>query len=477
MWQKKAILILCSAHESVPVFLGGICMSFKLKNGDKIELDIVDLTSEGSGVGKIEKMAIFVPETVTGDKVLVKINKIKKNYALGEVVELIEPSQDRVQPKCSFYDRCGGCQLQHISYQSQLEIKTKQVYDALERIGKIKDVKVHPTIGMKEPYRYRNKGEFPVGMENGQVSIGCFKRKSHDVVNVDSCIIQSEISERIIEEVRRYMNEYNVPPFDEKRRKGIIRHVLIRTAKDNSCMVVVVTNGENLPYREKLVERLKDVAGVSSIYQNINKRRTPVVLGYKSIKLYGKDKIIDYIDEFKFYISPNSFFQVNSQQTEVLYSKVLEYLDLKGGETVFDLYSGIGTISLFLSQKAKKVYGIEVVKQAVEDARENAKLNNIENVEFICGTSEEVFPKMIKDGMIGHSIVVDPPRKGCEKEVLDGIVKMNPKNVVYVSCNPSTLARDLNYLVQNNYKVIEAQPIDMFPFSTHCEVVVKLERE
>lgn len=444
--------------------------------GDKLDLNIIDLTNQGLGVGKVEGFTIFVEGGLPGDELIAEIKKTKKNFAEAKAVEIKNPSSKRQISECKYYKNCGGCQLHELDYRAQLDIKTNMVKDAIERIGKLEDVKINPTIGMETPFRYRNKGMFKVGEKEGNISIGYFKNKSHEVVDIEECIIQDEVVDKVLKIVKEYMEKYNVQAYNKKTNKGTIRDIVTRKAKDGSTMVIIVTTSEKLPYKDELIKSLKTVKEVVSIYQNINKKKTPVVLGNKNIKLYGEEKIVDYIDKFKFYISPNSFFQVNPIQTEVLYKKALEYLDLSGEETVFDLYCGIGTISLFISEKAKSVYGVEIVSDAIKDAKENAKLNNAKNIEFIEGKSEEIAPKLLKEGIKADKIVVDPPRKGCDEKLLETIVKIRPETVVYVSCNPSTLARDLKYLDENGYKVMEVQPVDMFPWTVHVECVVLMSR-
>lgn len=444
--------------------------------GDKLDLNIIDLTNQGLGVGKVEGFTIFVEGGLPGDELIAEIKKTKKNFAEAKAVEIKNPSSKRQISECKYYKNCGGCQLHELDYRAQLDIKTNMVKDAIERIGKLEDVKINPTIGMETPFRYRNKGMFKVGEKEGNISIGYFKNKSHEVVDIEECIIQDEVVDKVLKIVKEYMEKYNVQAYNKKTNKGTIRDIVTRKAKDGSTMVIIVTTSEKLPYKDELIKSLKTVKEVVSIYQNINKKKTPVVLGNKNIKLYGEEKIVDYIDKFKFYISPNSFFQVNPIQTEVLYKKALEYLDLSGEETVFDLYCGIGTISLFISEKAKSVYGVEIVSDAIKDAKENAKLNNAKNIEFIEGKSEEIAPKLLKEGIKADKIVVDPPRKGCDEKLLETIVKIRPETVVYVSCNPSTLARDLKYLNENGYKVMEVQPVDMFPWTVHVECVVLMSR-
>jgi 23S rRNA (uracil1939-C5)-methyltransferase len=443
------------------------------------DVEIIDLNHIGQGVAKINDFTVFVDGGIPGDKGKIRITNLKKNYGVGELVSIEKPSEHRIHPKCPIAYDCGGCQLQNINYNTQLEIKTNKVKNDIKKIGGLDNVIIHNTIGMDEPIRYRNKAPFPVGIKNKKISIGFYKRGTHEIVNTNSCIIQHETTEKVINTVRKYMDKYSISPYNEKTGKGIIRHVMTRVAfKTGDVMVVIVTNGENLPYKDKLIGMLiKRIVNIKSIVQNINFKKTNVILGDKNVTIYGEDKIVDYIGDLKFNISPLSFFQVNPVQTEVLYNKALEYADLKGDEIVFDLYCGIGTISLFLARKAKRVYGIEIVKQAIIDARENAKANGIDNVEFYDGSAEEVFPKLYEQGIKADVIVVDPPRKGCDESVLETIVKMQPKKVVYVSCNPSTLARDLKYLDEHGYKTLEIQPVDMFPHTPHVETVVLIKRK
>ncbi len=400
-----------------------------------------------------------------------QITKLKKNYGLGQTIEILERSPYRVDSKCEHLGKCGGCELHNLRYDKQLELKRHIVKNNLERIGKIQDMLVKDTFGMDSPYRYRNKGEFKVG---ANYQIGYFKRGSHEIYPIESSIIQKESADEVIRLMKEYMKRYRVEGYDRKRKRGSIKNLIVRTSQDNKVMVIVVTKGKNLPHREELINILTSQPSleVVSIYQNINPKDTSEILGQKDIKLYGEDKLVDYIGEYKFLISPKSFFQVNHVQTKVLYDKVVEYLNLTGKEIVADLYCGIGTIAIYISKYAKKVYGVEIVKDAVEDARENLKLNQVDNVEFILGKSEEVLPKLNKKGIIFDAIVVDPPRKGLDKVLVDAILEAKPEKIVYVSCNPSTLARDLGYLVEEGYEVVEVQPVDMFPHTMHVETVV-----
>jgi len=436
------------------------------------------MTHEGMGVGRIDGLAVFVEGAVTGETVEIKIIKVNKNYAVGKLLNVIEPSPGRTAPFCGIYGKCGGCSLQHMDYETQLDFKTGVVRDSIGRIAGLSGIEVRRTIGMDDPMGYRNKAQYPVALVSGDVAVGFYAKRSHRVVPNEGCGIQNDISARAAAIVRDFIKRNNISVYDETTGKGVVRHVVVRTAfKTGEAMVILVINADGIPAKEKLVEMItKEIPAVKSIFLNINRKNTNVVLGEKDVNIYGKKTITDYIGRLRFEISPRSFFQVNPVQTEILYGKALEYADLTGNETVFDLYCGIGTISLFLSQRAKKVYGIEEVEAAVEDARENARKNSVDNVEFILGKAEEVFPKLYESGIRADVVVVDPPRKGCDEKLLDTIVKMGPERLVYVSCNPSTLARDLKYLDGNGYRVQEVQPVDMFPYTPHVEVIVGIQR-
>lgn len=449
------------------------------KNKEYI-VDIVDIGQGGVGIGKYEGFTVFVDGGLIQDKIKVKITKAKKNYAVGDIVEIITKSPFRVKRQCSENLRkCGGCQIQELDYQKQLDIKTNEVKQVISRIGKLENIVIHDTLGMDYPYRYRNKAQFPIQKKDNMPIIGFYKKKSHDLISTDECIIQHEVNDEIIKIIKIYIKTYNVSIYDEKTHKGLLRHLVTKVGfSTGEVMVILVANGEKLPHLDELSSVLKEnIPGFKTLIVNVNKQKTNVILGKENIVEYGEGRIKDFIGKLEFEISPLSFFQVNPLQTEVLYNKALEYANLGENDTVFDVYCGIGTISLFLAQKAKKVYGIEIIEDAIKDAKKNAKINNMYNVEFYVGKAEEVVPKMYKQGKKANVVVVDPPRKGCDKKVLETIISMQPDRVVYVSCNPSTLARDLAYLYERGYKCQEIQPVDMFPHSVHVENVALIIKQ
>lgn len=449
------------------------------KNKEYI-FDIISQGYEGEGIAKIDnKYPIFIEGALKGEKVKVRIVKVNKNFAYGKLMEVLEASEERVNPPCAIYKRCGGCKLQHASYKAQLDFKWDRVKDCVSKIGKLDPSIVKYPLGMEEPWRYRNKVQLPIGLINGEVKIGFFAPRSHDIIDMESCLIQDEIGDKVVKLTREWIEKFNIRPYNvdgEYDEKGIVRHIMIRRGfTTNEVMVVLVTNGEKLPHKEEFVDLMvKNIPGIKSIIQNINSKKTNVILGLESKTLWGEDTISDYIGDFRFNISPLSFFQVNPTQTEVLYGKALEYANLTGNEEVFDAYCGTGTITLFLSQKAKKVYGVEIIPQAIDNAWINAKENKVENVEFFVGESEVVIPDLINKGVKADVVVVDPPRKGCDKKLLDAITNIDAKKIVYVSCDPSTLGRDLQVLEENGYKTLEVQPVDMFPNTAHIENVAKL---
>lgn len=450
------------------------------KNKEYI-LKIDSLGYEGEGVAKIDRYPIFIPGALKGETVKVEVIKSKKNYAYGKLVEIVDKCDERREPECINFDKCGGCTLMHSNYEGQLNFKYNRVKECIERIGGLNGEIVKYPIGMEVPYRYRNKGIFSIGLVEDELSIGFLSEKTHEIVNTNSCMLQDEETDKVISIIREWMMNYSVIPAKKDGvflGQGLIRNIMIRKGfKTNEVMVVLVTTDKEIPYKEELITELnKQIKNLKSVIQNINSKDTNLVLGDKNIILWGQDHISDYIGNYKFNISTLSFFQVNPIQTEVLYGKVLEYADLSGNEIVFDAYCGTGTITLFLSQKAKKVYGVEIVEQAIENAVVNAKINEINNSEFYVGKSEEVIPRLIQEGIKPDVIVVDPPRKGCDIKLLDAIGEARPERVVYVSCDPGTLARDLKHIESLGYKTVEVQPVDMFPNTKHIENVVKLTK-
>ena len=494
-----------------------------MKKNDVLTIRIEDMGVDGEGIGKVDNIPLFVKDALIGDVVSVKIMKMKKNYGYARLLEILEPSKDRVTPPCEFHRSCGGCQLQALSYEKQLEFKQRKIRNNLKRIGgfseEMLEQVMEPIIGMDEPYHYRNKAQFPVGRDReGRTVTGFYAGRTHTIIPNRNCLLGMPMNEKILETVLSFMEKYRIEPYDEKTNRGVVRHVLTRyghTTKE--WMVCLVINRTKLPHADALVEELVKLESMTSISININQKNTNVILGEKVETLWGSPYITDYIhlrtgadwqvegDGIAYRISPQSFYQVNPIQTEKLYSTALAYAGLTGEESVWDLYCGIGTISLFLAQRAKQVYGVEIVPQAIADAKENAKLNGITNAEFFVGKAEEVLPEFYERMRRGDSgissgtssglsdaevldmdaatdvqmltpdvIVVDPPRKGCDTKCLETIVQMSPKRVVYVSCDSATLARDLKFLCENGYEVKRVRGCDMFGQTVSVETVVKL---
>ncbi|MBQ4283622.1 MAG: 23S rRNA (uracil(1939)-C(5))-methyltransferase RlmD [Lachnospira sp.] len=474
-----------------------------LKKDDVVVLTIEDIGTGGEGIGKVDGYTLFVKDAVIGDVVEAKVIKAKKSYGYGRLINIVTPSDKRVEPRCPVARQCGGCQIQQMSYTAQLEYKQKLVGDNLSRIGGLSEgtYEMCPIIGMEKPYNYRNKAQFPVGTDkNGKIVMGFYAGRTHYIIDNTDCCLGAEINQNILETVRSYMQSNGVSAYDEENHTGLVRHVLIRTGfHTGQIMVCLVLNGKKLPNAESLVAALSAIEGMASVMINVNKERTNVILGQECLTLWGNPYIEDSICGIMYRISPLSFFQVNPVQTEKLYNKALEFAGLTGKETVWDLYCGIGSISLLMATKAKKVYGVEIVPQAIEDAKDNAVRNGISNAEFFVGKAEEVVPTFYEDirkklekvgegsedaGLLATResispdvIVVDPPRKGCDEALLETIVKMAPERVVYVSCDPSTLARDLKYLVANGYEVKKVQPVDQFGHTVHVETVCLLSKK
>ena len=450
------------------------------RKNDIVTLEIVDCGTDGEGIGKADGFTVFVKDAVIGDTVTAKIMKAKKNYGYGRLMEILKPSPYRVDPICPSARQCGGCQLQAVSYEEQKAFKEKKLRGHLERIGGFKELPMEPLIGMDEPYHYRNKAQFPVGRnKEGRIVTGFYAGRTHAIIENRDCALGIPQNKEVLDRVIAHMEKYNIAPYDEMTGKGLVRHIFVRYGFfTGELMVCLIINGQDLPHQKEMVEKLGEIPGMTSISLNINKKRNNVILGDKVKTIWGKEYITDKIGDISYEISPLSFFQVNPHQTWKLYSKALEYADLHGEETVWDLYCGIGTISLFLAQKAKFVRGVEIVSAAIEDARRNARLNKIDNVEFFVGKAEEVLPREYeKNGVYADVIVVDPPRKGCDEMLLKTILKMQPKRVVYVSCDSATLARDLRFLCDNGYELKKVCGVDQFPQTVHVETVVLLSHK
>ena len=458
-----------------------------MDKNERVVLTIEDMTTDGEGVGKVNGCALFVKDTVIGDTIEAVVTKMKKNYGYARLLQVLVPSPHRVEAPCPIARPCGGCQLQAMSYAEQLCWKREKVRRNLERIGGL-SVPVAPVIGMENPWRYRNKTQVPVGRDrSGSIRAGFFAGRTHTIIPQEDCLLAPEENGRIIRIVTDFMTEMEIEPYEEETHRGLVRHILIRKAfATGEIMVCLVINGRSLPGAAELVKRLRAVPGMADISLNINEERTNVILGREIKKLFGPGYITDRIGTVSYQISPLSFFQVNPVQTEKLYAAALEFAGLTGKETVWDLYCGIGTISLFLAQKAKKVYGVEIIPAAIEDARRNAAFGGFSNAEFFVGRSEEVLPAWYKEQLRSGAvqpgeapvdvIVVDPPRKGCEQTLLTTMVQMAPKRIVYVSCDSATLARDLKYLCAEGYRVEKVQPCDMFPMTGHVETVILLSK-
>lgn len=449
------------------------------RKNDIVTLEIVDCGTDGEGIGKADGFTVFVKDAVIGDTIMAKIMKAKKNYGYGRLMEILKPSPYRVEPVCLSARQCGGCQLQAVSYEEQKVFKEKKLRGHLERIGGFTEFPMEPLIGMDDPYHYRNKAQFPVGRnKEGRIVTGFYAGRTHAIIENRDCALGIPQNKDVLDRVIAHMEKYNIAPYDEATGKGLVRHIFVRYGFfTGELMVCLIINGQDLPHQRELVEKLCEIPGMTSISLNMNKKRSNVILGDKVKTIWGEDYITDKIGDISYEISPLSFFQVNPKQTWKLYSKALEYADLHGEETVWDLYCGIGTISLFLAQKAKFVRGVEIVPAAIEDAKRNAQINHIENVEFFVGKAEEVLPREYeKNGVYADVIVVDPPRKGCDEMLLKTILKMQPKRVVYVSCDSATLARDLRFLCDNGYELKKVCGVDQFPQTVHVETVVLLSK-
>ena len=476
-----------------------------MKKNDTFVVTIEDMGVNGEGIGKYEGMTFFIKDAVVGDEILAGVTKLKKGYGYARMIEVLRPSDRRVEPACAVARQCGGCQMQTLRYDVQLQLKERKVRDNLRRIGGFSEELLQrvmePVVGMEEPFRYRNKAQFPVGYDkNGEIVFGFYAARSHRVIPVDDCLLGVEENGLILAQIKEYMQQCGVKPYDEVTGKGLLRHVLIRKGfHSGQLMVCLVVNGKELPQEDVLIEKLQSIEGMHSISININTANTNRILGDEVRLLWGEPCITDDIcrvqekkadsgefittgEKVSFEISPKSFYQVNPVQTEKLYSLALEYAGLTGEEIVWDLYCGIGTISLFLAKAAKQVYGVEIVPEAIEDARRNALNNHMDNVTFYVGKAEEVVPAWVENRENSEGctspdvIVVDPPRKGCDEKCLQTMVQVAPKRIVYVSCDSATLSRDLKYLVEHGYGLERVRPVDQFCHSMHVECVVLLTK-
>ena len=467
-----------------------------MQKNELVKVKIEDIGVGGEGIGKVDGYTLFIKDTIIGDVVEAKVMKAKKNYGYARLMNVLTPSEDRVEKVvCPMARKCGGCQIQEMKYPAQLAFKESKVRGNLERIGEVPgellDQIMHPVVGMDEegmqPFRYRNKAQFPIGTDkDGRVTAGFYAGRTHSIIGNTDCVLGVEVNEEILNCILDFMEEFEIPAYDEVKHKGLVRHVLLRYGfKTDEIMVCLVINGKTIPHCHDLVGRLRQIPGMTSITLSSNTAKTNVIMGDTIRLLWGQEFITDYIGEIKYQISPLSFYQVNPVQTEKLYGLALDYAGLTGNETVWDLYCGIGTISLFLAKKAKQVYGVEIIPQAIDDAKNNAKINNITNAEFYVGKAEEVLPEYYKEyekthnGETAHAdvIVVDPPRKGCEESLLQTIVDMQPEKVVYVSCDSATLARDVKFLRAKGYELKDVTPVDQFPHTVHVETVVLLSHK
>lgn len=499
-----------------------------MQKGEKCKLTINDMSDTGQGIGKVDGMAVFVKNAVVGDTVTAELFKVKKNYALANMTELEEPSPYRIEAECPYAGQCGGCGYAKLNYEGQLALKEKQVKDKLTRLGGIENPKVNPIIGMENPYHYRNKAQMPVSTGGiitrkggiieslGEPAVGFFKAKSHEVVNCETCLLQSEAAMAIAEALREFMKSDNITGYDPKWDKGLMKHLVVKTAMGTGeVMAILVINGKGIPNSQKLVEMMDDAIynlppradgveySLESVVVNVNKGKTVEIMGKDCMTIAGKPTILEQVGDMEFEISPLAFYQVNPVQMKALYDNVLKYADLKGSENILDLYCGVGTIGLYCAndmrnkciekyghqdyEKMGRVVGIESVKGAVVDANRNAVINGLVNAEFLCGRAEEEIEKVLegyidKDGFDVPAfkpdvIILDPPRSGCAPELLDAAADAAPKKIIYVSCDPATLARDVKLLREKGYEFVEATPVDMFPWTHHVETVVLMSRK
>lgn len=446
---------------------------------EKYVVDIIDNGFEGEGIAKIDGLTVFVPGSIKGEKCEILIVKVLASHAYGKIVNIIEKSENRKESDCATYKRCGGCSLRHMTYESTLKLK-RQVVQNLVNKGLKKKVEVLETIGMENPYNYRNKAQYPVGLNSeGQPEVGVFAQRTHTIIPIQTCLIQTEISQKIAKTILNFVKEKNIQVYNEENQKGLLRHIVIKVGKyTNQVMCILVVNDSKFNQEQELVKLLcEKYPEIKAIVKNINNKNTNVILGKENINLYGNGYIEDKLGEYIFKISPMSFYQVNPVQAEILYTTAIDQANLDRNDILFDLYCGIGTIGIFASKYVNKVYGIEIVPQAIEDAKENAKINDVKNIEFICGDVEVAFDELInKEKIVPSAIIVDPPRKGLDNKTVENIAKIKPAKLVYISCNPATMVRDLTKL-ENIYNIKAIQPVDMFPWTNGVESITILEIE
>lgn len=444
---------------------------------EKYVVDIIDNGFEGEGIAKIDGLTVFVPGSIKGEKCEILIVKVLASHAYGKIVNIIEKSENRKESDCATYKRCGGCSLRHMTYESTLKLK-RQVVQNLVNKGLKKKVEVLETIGMENPYNYRNKAQYPVGLNSeGQPEVGVFAQRTHTIIPIQTCLIQTEISQKIAKTILNFVKEKNIQVYNEENQKGLLRHIVIKVGKyTNQVMCILVVNDSKFNQEQELVKLLcEKYPEIKTIVKNINNKNTNVILGKENVNLYGNGYIEDKLGEYIFKISPMSFYQVNPVQAEILYTTAINQANLDRNDILFDLYCGIGTIGIFASKYVNKVYGIEIVPQAIEDAKENAKINDVKNIEFICGDVEVAFDELInKEKIVPSAIIVDPPRKGLDNKTVENIAKIKPAKLVYISCNPATMVRDLTKL-ENIYNIKAIQPVDMFPWTNGVESITILE--
>ena len=451
-------------------------MEKQIKKNEEYIVDIIDYGMEGEGITKIDGFTVFVPNAMKNEKVKIHIVKVLSTYAYGKIVEIIEKSKYRVEDECSTYKRCGGCDLRHIDYEETLNIKQEKVQNLVNKTLDNKIV-VNKTIGMGNPYYYRNKAQYPVGKnKQGDITVGVFAKRTHEIIPIKDCFIQNSISQKIAFTIQKFLKENDISVYDEETKEGLFRHIVIKVGiRTHEIMCILVINGKKIPHEQELIEMLVKTYNVKTIVKNINTKDTNVILGSENITIHGDGYIYDILGDYTFKISPMSFYQVNPVQAEVLYNIAIEMANLNKEDILFDLYCGIGTIGIFASSYVKKVYGIEIVEQAIEDAKENAKINNVENIEFFAGDAPKIFTDLMeKKQVFPDAIIVDPPRKGLDNTTISNILAVEPKKLVYISCNPATMVRDIKML-QEKYEVKEITPVDMFPFTSHVESVVVLK--